>query len=274
MERKFGFIGGGNMCRAIIGGMLKAGITKPGDILVSDKNPSGLEALKAEYGIEITDENCNTASFADILILAVKPNVCPAVIAEIREAVRSESVVVSIAAGLSLSVLMRYFKRDIPVIRVMPNTPAMAGEGMAAVCPNDLVSRIQIEDVLTVFRSFGRAEEVTESLFDVVTAVSGSSPAYVYLFIEAMADAAVAGGMMREQAYTFCAQAVAGSARMVLETGMHPGELKDMVCSPGGTTIDAVMELEERGMRSAVQNAVTVCIRKSKSMGKQQEDGL
>ncbi|PXX44476.1 pyrroline-5-carboxylate reductase [Hungatella effluvii] len=274
MERKFGFIGGGNMCRAIIEGMLKAGITEPGDILVSDKNHRGLEALKAEYGIGITDENCKTAAFADILILAVKPNVCPAVIAEIRETIRRESVVVSIAAGLSLPVLMKYLKCDIPVIRVMPNTPAMVGEGMAAVCSNGLVSRAQMEDVLAVFRSFGRAEEVAESLFDVVTAVSGSSPAYVYLFIEAMADAAVAGGMPRGQAYTFCAQAVTGSARMVLETGKHPGELKDMVCSPGGTTIDAVMELEERGMRSAVQNAVTVCMRKSKSMGKQQEDAV
>ena len=177
MERKFGFIGGGNMCRAIIGGMLKSGIAEPGDILVSDKNHRGLEALKAEYGIGITDENCKTAAFADILILAVKPNVCPAVIAEIRETVRRESVVVSIAAGLSLSVLMKYLNCDIPVIRVMPNTPAMVGQGMAAVCSNNLVSQAQREDVLAVFRSFGRAEEVAESLFDVVTAVSGSSPA-------------------------------------------------------------------------------------------------
>ena len=134
--------------------------------------------MKAEYGIGITDENCKTAAFADILILAVKPNVCPAVIAEIRETVRRESVVVSIAAGLSLSVLMKYLNCDIPVIRVMPNTPAMVGQGMAAVCSNNLVSQAQREDVLAVFRSFGRAEEVAESLFDVVTAVSGSSPFY------------------------------------------------------------------------------------------------
>ena len=254
------------MCRAIIGGMLKSGIAEPGDILVSDKNHRGLEALKAEYGIGITDENCKTAAFADILILAVKPNVCPAVIAEIRETVRRESVVVSIAAGLSLSVLMKYLNCDIPVIRVMPNTPAMVGQGMAAVCSNNLVSQAQREDVLAVFRSFGRAEEVAESLFDVVTAVSGSSPAYVYLFIEAMADAAVAEGMPRAMAYEFASQAVLGSAKMVLETGKHPGELKDMVCSPAGTTIEGVQVLETKGMRSAVMEAIRACVSKTRML--------
>ena len=148
----------------------------------------------------------------------------------------------------------------------MPNTPAMVGEGITAMCPNDAVTPDQLETCRRLLESFGRAEVIPERLMDAVVAVSGSSPAYVFLFIEAMADAAVAEGMPRAQAYTFAAQAVLGSAKMVLETGRHPGELKDMVCSPAGTTIEAVQSLEEDGFRSAVMRAMRVCAEKSRSM--------
>lgn len=148
----------------------------------------------------------------------------------------------------------------------MPNTPALVGEGMTGVCANDLVTEEELQLVLTLLKSVGRAEVVPEYLMDTVTGVSGSSPAYVFLFLEALADAAVAEGMPRKQAYEFAAQSVLGSAKMLLETGMHPGELKDMVCSPGGTTIEAVAVLERENLRSAVIDATRACIRKSKGV--------
>ena len=148
----------------------------------------------------------------------------------------------------------------------MPNTPSLVGEGMTGVCANDLVTEEELQLVLTLLKSFGRAEVVPEYLMDTVTGVSGSSPAYVFLFLEALADAAVAEGMPRKQAYEFAAQSVLGSAKMLLETGMHPGELKDMVCSPGGTTIEAVAVLERENLRSAVIDATRACIRKSKGV--------
>ncbi len=160
------------------------------------------------------------------------------------------------------------FGKRIKIVRVMPNTPALVGEGMAAICPNDLVSKEETEEVISIFESFGKAEIVEEKLMDSVTAVSGSSPAYVYMFIEAMADAAVLEGMPRDKAYKFAAQAVLGSAKMVLETGMHPGALKDMVCSPGGTTIKAVATLEKHGFRNAIIEAMRDCAIKSKEMSK------
>lgn len=148
----------------------------------------------------------------------------------------------------------------------MPNTPAMVGAGMTAACANALVTKEELEKVLTILRSFGEVEVVSEHLIDAVVSASGSSPAYVFMMIEAMADAAVADGMPRPQAYKFAAQAVMGSAKMILETGKHPGELKDMVCSPAGTTIEAVQVLEERGFRSAIIEAMRVCAEKSRNM--------
>lgn len=175
---------------------------------------------------------------------------------------------VSIAAGKSIDALSNAFGKEVKLIRIMPNTPALVGEGMSAISANEKVTEAEKEKVIEIFNSFGKCEEVSESLMDTVTAVSGSSPAYVFMFIEAMADAAVVGGMPRDKAYIFAAQAVLGSAKMVLDTKKHPGVLKDMVCSPAGTTIEAVSVLEEKGMRDAVISAMKVCMEKSKEMGK------
>lgn len=154
------------------------------------------------------------------------------------------------------------------IVRTMPNTPALVGEGITGVCKNELVTEEELSYICKIFSGFGKAEVLSEKLMDVVVSVSGSSPAYVFLFIEAMADAAVADGMPRAQAYKFAAQAVYGSAKMVLETGKHPGELKDMVCSPGGTTIEAVRVLEEKGFRSSVIEAMKACVKVAKELGK------
>lgn len=263
---KAGFIGGGNMGSAMMRGILGSGKCTEDEIMASDALADKLTALEKELGILTTMDNKIVASFADILFLAVKPQYYQSVIEEIRDVITWDKVVVTIAPGRTLDWLENTFEKPVKLIRTMPNTPAMVGEGMMGMCPNGNVSKEDIALVRDICSSFAKTQIVEEDLMDVVTAVSGSSPAYVFLLIEAMADGAVAEGMPRAQAYQFAAQAVLGSAKMVLETGKHPGELKDMVCSPGGTTIEAVRVLEEKGLRSAVFEAVKACVNKSREM--------
>lgn len=259
---KMGFIGGGNMASAMIGGIIGKGILKKEEIIVADP----LDHVSEKFGVKWTDDNKEAASAADVLVLSVKPQMYEAVISGIREAVRPEAVVVTIAPGRSLDWVKSQFGRDLSIVRTMPNTPAMVGEGMTAICPNEHVSDEQLLTVRHLLEAFSLVEVVPEHLMNAVTSVSGSSPAYVFMLIEAMADAAVADGMPRPKAYTFAAQAVLGSAKMVLSTGKHPAELKDMVCSPAGTTIEAVKILEREGFRSAVMQAMQACTEKSKQL--------
>ena len=262
---KIGFIGCGNMATGMIRGILSSGMAAAQDLTASAHTETTRERISSELGIRCAS-NEETAASSDFLVLAVKPQVYEEVIAQIRGFVKEDAVVISIAPGKSLEWLGEHFGRELAIVRAMPNTPALVGEGMSALTPNSLVSDAAMEDVLALFRSFGDAQTVPEHLLDVVTAVSGSSPAYVFLFIEAMADGAVALGMPRAQAYHFAAQAVLGSAKMLLQTNMHPGQLKDMVCSPGGTTIEAVRVLEEKGLRSSVIEAELACVRKARGM--------
>lgn len=264
---KIGWIGLGNMATAMISGMLQKNIAQPHEMMGFARTSAAREKAEKQFGIQIADSNARVAEWADILFLAVKPSVLSEVIPQIRDAVGDDTVIVSIAAGKSLSYLKTEFGREnLKLIRCMPNTPALVLEGCTGICAGEAVTDAELEQVLAMFRSFGMADIVPEHLMDAVVGVSGSSPAYVFLFIEAMADAAVAAGMPRKQAYTFAAQSVLGSAKMVLETGKHPGELKDMVCSPGGTTIEAVKVLEEMGMRAAVMDAMEACIAKSRNL--------
>lgn len=272
MTKTIGFIGVGNMGGAIIKGILKNNLVLPKNIILYDKNTSVCKSFSDEFDT-LCAESIEAVSKADILFLAVKPNVLYDVIDEIKDVVGTNTVIVSIAAGQSISSIEKAFNiRDLKLVRVMPNTPALVGEGMSALCLNSQMSATENKEscdfVLSLFKALGKAELVSEHLIDAVTGVSGSSPAYVFMFIEAMADAAVLAGMTRESALTFCAQSVLGSAKMVLETNTHPAILKDMVCSPGGTTIEAVKVLEAEGFRSAVMNAVSACIKKSKELGK------
>lgn len=264
---KIGFIGLGNMASAMIGGMLEKGLVKACDVLGSSKTTATAQRVQERFCIETGTDNRAVAREADILFLAVKPIFFPEVIEEIRVEVPAGALVVSIAAGRNLAYLKEAFDRpELKYIRCMPNTPALVLEGCTGICAGEEVPGEDLDRVVKLLQSFGRASVVPERLMDVVIGVSGSSPAYVFLFIEAMADAAVAGGMPRQQAYEFAAQAVYGSAKMVLETGMHPGQLKDMVCSPGGTTIEAVKVLEEKGLRAAVIDAMEACMEKSRRM--------
>ena len=263
---RIGFIGCGNMATAMIKGILDSQKVKTEDVIASAKSEKTREKIKTELGINAALRNKEVAEFSDILFLAVKPQYYEEVIQEIKDDLRENQMIVSIAPGKTLAWLAERLGENKKIIRTMPNTPAMVKEGMMGMCRNDLVTEDEMQQVKDICESFGKAEVVPESLIDVVVGVSGSSPAYVFMFIEAMADAAVADGMPRTQAYKFAAQAVLGSAKMVLETGKHPGELKDMVCSPGGTTIEAVRVLEEKGMRSAVIEASRACVKKARDM--------
>ena len=263
---KFGFIGCGNMASAIISGGLKKEIFTKEELLASVKTEVSAQKVRDALGISCTTDNLAVAAQADFLFLAVKPQFCEEVATQISQHRKEGQILVSIAAGKTLAWLKEKFGKDQKIIRTMPNTPALVGEGITGVCPDDLVTEEEINQVLTILGSFGKAAVVTEPVLDIVGAVSGSSPAFVFMFIEAMADGAVAEGMPRKQAYEFAAQAVLGSAKMVLETGLHPGSLKDMVCSPGGTTIEGVNVLEKEGMRSAVMDAVRACIAKTRKL--------
>ena len=256
---KLGFIGTGNMAGAIMGGIIKNEIFKPEEIIGADISEAGRDRVKNNYGIHVTGDNREAAEKSEVLILSVKPQYYADAIAEIRDCIRDDQLVITIAPGKTLSWLEEQFGKRVKIVRTMPNTPALVGEGMTAACVNQYVTEEEKAYALKILDSFGKVELVPEHLIDAVVAVSGSSPAYVFMFIEAMADAAVAEGMPRTQAYEFAAQAVYGSAKMVLETGKHPGELKDMVCSPAGTTIEAVRILEKKGFRSAVIEAMRAC---------------
>ena len=263
---KLGFIGTGNMAGAIMGGVIKSNVFKPEEIIGADLFAPGREKVKELYGINVTDSNKEVIEKSEVVIFSVKPQFYESVIADIKDVVTDKQIIITIAPGKTLAWLAEQFGKDVKIVRTMTNTPAMVGEGMTAVCPNEHLTEDEIAYVKSLLESFSRAEIVPERLMDVVTAVSGSSPAYVFMFIEAMADAAVADGMPRAQAYRFAAQAVLGSAKMVLETGKHPGELKDMVCSPKGTTIEAVRVLEEKGLRSAVFEAMKACVKKGREV--------
>ncbi|MGL5152107.1 MAG: pyrroline-5-carboxylate reductase [Clostridium sp.] len=265
-NRNIGFIGCGNMGRAILSGIINKDFEKGEKIFVSRTNMGELEKLKDQFGVNISTDNKFVASKADILILAVKPNLYKKVIDEIREFLNPKVVVISIAAGLELSTLTSWLGDDTKVIRTMPNTPSMVSEGMTAICKNENVTDREMSYVKDLFCSLGEVEELEEKNFDGFTALCGSSPAYVFMFIEAMADGAVKLGIPRAKAYKMAAQSVLGSAKLVLDTNKHPGELKDMVCSPGGTTIEAVSELERNGFRWSVISAMEVCANKSKAM--------
>lgn len=266
MNKIIGFIGSGNMATAMMGGIIKAKLVPSNNIMCSDPSESKLENLKRNYGVTITNSNSEVASRSDILVLSVKPQFYPEVIKEIKDIVKSNTIIVGIAAGQKIETIKKLFEKDIKVVRVMPNTPALVGEGMAALSPCPKVLENELNLICNIFNSFGKCEVIPENLMDVVTGLSGSSPAFIFMIIEAMADGAVLEGMPRDKAYIFAAQAVLGSAKMVLETGKHPAELKDMVCSPAGTTIEGVSVLEETGLRNSIIKAVRAATKKSKNL--------
>ncbi|GLB30542.1 pyrroline-5-carboxylate reductase [Lacrimispora amygdalina] len=258
---KIGIIGIGNMGYAIAKGLLKQ--YEKEDIVFTDVNQDRCREVAEELGIDWAESNQECAGLAKYIVLAVKPQYMDPVLAELRDVVTEKNVMMSIAPGITTDQLKEKLGEGKRVVRAMPNTPALLGEGMTGVCYDDKVFTEEEKTAIAgIFSSLGKMRIVEERLMNAVVCVSGSSPAYVYMFIEALADSAVKYGLPRDAAYEMAAQAVAGSARMVLETGEHPGALKDKVCSPGGTTIAAVSALEEYGFRNAVIKASDACFKK------------
>ncbi|MCD7823278.1 MAG: pyrroline-5-carboxylate reductase [Oscillospiraceae bacterium] len=263
---KAAIVGLGNMGGAILSGIVSGGILPAENIFGADK--SDVCRAKAEkLRVKAFSEAKDAVSDADLVILAVKPQSLEALMAEIGE-VKKSAVIVSILAGKKIHTLEDYFGSDSKIVRVMPNTPALVGVGMSGISSNLNVSDEELETVVGIFSSFGKAAVVDESLMDIVTGISGSGPAYVYMFINGLIKAGIEGGMDEAAAKLFAAQTVKGAAEMVLESDISPEQLKINVCSPGGTTIEAVKVLEEQGFEDIIVQAVEACAEKSKLMGK------
>ncbi len=265
--KSIGFIGMGNMGSAMLNGMLK--VFEPEELIFSRKNEEKGREFSIRTSVDYTKSNRECAAGVKYLILAVKPQFFPEVLEEIRAEIREDQIIISIAAGVTIQDIKKKLGEKTRVVRAMPNTPALLGEGMTGVCFDEAVySEAEMTVIRKIFESFGKMQIIKENLMNAVICASGSSPAYVYMFIEALADGAVKYGLPRQAAYEMAAQTVLGAAKMVLETGEHPGVLKDKVCSPGGTTIAGVAALEEFGFRNAVIKACDKCYEKADSMSK------
>lgn len=264
---KVAVIGGGQMGRALVGGLLVSGVATAESVTVVDPNPDSLAWWNDHHaGVETTDQVGDWINQSQIVLLAVKPHLIPVVASQISEIAKEDKLVVSIAAGVSLESLCEKLGHQ-RVIRVMPNTPSLVAAGASAYCPADAASEDDCRWLHEALSGVGTAVRVAESQMDAVTGLSGSGPAYVCLVIEALADGGVLAGLPRPLAMQLATQTVMGTAKMVMETGRHPGELKDAVASPGGTTIAALQVLEEKGLRAALIGAVQASANRSKEMG-------
>ncbi len=268
IEKKIAFIGGGNMAEALIKGILAAGVARPEQVIVADISADRISQLQKTYGVAGDASNRDAVSRADIVLLCVKPQVMDWVLEEIAPAADKTRLVVSVAAGIAISRIEKALTGGARVVRVMPNTPALVLAGAAAVAAGTMASQEDLADVLRILNAVGRAVVVDEKLMDAVTGLSGSGPAYVFTVIEALADAGVKAGIPRSLALELSAQTVFGAAKMVVETGEHPGKLRDMVTSPGGTTIAGLHELEKGRLRATLMNAVEAAANRSKELGK------
>ncbi len=262
---KIAFIGGGNIAYAIVKNMLSKGIVSPEEAIVSDLSKDRLSFLQEDLKVNVTEDNITAVENSDMVILAVKPQVFRKDYELFVDSLEGKCVV-SIMAGVTVDELEETLPDSARVLRTMPNMPAIVGEGMTAICKNSSLTDDEKEVAESIFKSVGRICYVEENLIDAVIGISGSGPAYAFMFIEALADAGVLHGLPRELSYELAAQLLKGSAATVLETGIHPGELKDRVCSPGGTTIVAVKSLEKNGFRGAVIEAVDECVKKAKEL--------
>lgn len=266
MEQRIGIIGLGNMGNAILQGILTSNIVQGNQIYVYDPHPEKGQALNASHAINNLASARDVARESDLVFIAVKPNVIVDVLNDIQKELKKNTIVISIAAGVTIKTIAKCVGYEQKIVRVMPNTPALVNAAMCSITPNTEVTEDELSIVQRLLNCIGETEVVPEYLIDAVIGASGSSPAFVFMFIEALADGAVKAGLSRKQAYKFAAQAVMGSAKLLLATGKHPGELKDMVCSPAGTTIEGVQMLEEKGFRAAVIDAVEATINKSKEL--------
>ncbi len=265
--KKIGFLGGGNMGEALIRGLLKTGLLPPEALFVSDVRLDRLEQLARRYGIHTLSDNVLLVRRADVVILAVKPQILAEVLREIAAAVGGK-LLISIAAGVSTPAIRSHLPPGVRLIRVMPNTPALVLEGATAIARADGLAAGDLETAQEIFAAVGKVVVLEEELMDAVTGLSGSGPAYIALVVEALADGGVKMGLDRQTAMTLAAQTVLGAARLLIETGTHPGQLKDMVTSPGGTAIAGIHTLEAGGLRRTLMDAVERATLRSRDLGR------
>jgi len=268
IDKKIAFLGGGNMAEALIKGLLAAGAAKADQIFVADISSDRLEYLKKTYGIIIQKNNGETVEQSGIILLCVKPQVIDRVLEEIAPVADTSKLVISIAAGITIGRMERVLTGKPRVIRVMPNTPALVLAGAAGLAGGKNATGDDLALAQSIFNSVGRSFVVDEKLMDAVTGLSGSGPAYVFEIIDALSDAGVKAGLPRELALELAAQTVYGAAKMVLETKEQPGRLRDMVTSPGGTTIEGLHALEKGKLRATLMNAVEAATARSRELGK------
>jgi pyrroline-5-carboxylate reductase len=266
--RTIGFIGAGNMAEALISGLLYDRRMAPAQVLASDVNASKVARLHEIYKIEAAPTNHDVAKRADILVLAVEPQVLDEALTDLAVVIQQETLIISVAAGYSIARIAHYVPGTTQIVRSMPNTPSLIREGVTAVAYDAHLSDANAGIVRALFESIGQVVKVEEGALDAVTGLSGGGPAYVYVMIEALADGGVKAGLPRETAQLLAAQTVHGAARMMLESREHPGMLKDRVASPGGTTISGLHELERGGLRATLISAVEAATRRSQELGR------
>jgi pyrroline-5-carboxylate reductase len=275
-SKKIGFIGGGNMAEALIKGLLSASFIEAKSLKVADVSSERREWLHKEYHVKITDDNCDLAKKCDIIVLAVKPQAVKSVLEEIVDCIDDNKLVISIAAGIPIKTITESLNPDgrkkLGVVRTMPNTPALVHEGVTALAVNGNVSAGDLKVAHRIFQAVGKTVDVSEAALDAVTGLSGSGPAYIFMIIEALSDAGVKMGLSRDVANILTLQTVLGSAKLALESGKHPGELKDQVTSPGGTTISGLHTLEEGGLRTTLMNAVEAATKRSQWLGQNSQN--
>ena len=264
---RIGFLGAGKMATALAHGWIRAGICPASHVRASDVYPAAREAFTRETGVATTESNTAVAADADVLILAVKPQQIPSLLEEIRGGVSKQPLIVSIAAGIPLQRLENLLGSGHRLVRVMPNTPCLVGASASAYCLGGVASEADAALMQTLLGAVGLAVKLPEPLLDAVTGLSGSGPAYACLMIEGLADGGVRAGLPRDVALKLAAQTLLGTAQMVLQSGQHPGVLKDAVASPGGTTIAGLHELERAGLRGALMNAVVAATQRSRELG-------
>ena len=275
-SKKIGFIGGGNMAEAMIKGLLSAGFIEAKSLMVADVCPVRREWLHQEYHVKTTDDNCELAKKCNILLLAVKPQSMKDVLEGIADEVDDKKLVISIAAGIPIKTIEEHLspdgKKKLGVVRTMPNTPALVLEGVTALAVNGNVSAGDLKVAHRIFEAVGKTVDVNESHLDAVTGLSGSGPAYIFMIIEALSDAGVKMGLARDVANILTLQTILGSAKLAMESGKHPGELKDQVTSPGGTTISGLHALEKGGLRTTLMSAVEAATKRSQVLGQNSEN--
>jgi pyrroline-5-carboxylate reductase len=273
-NKQVGFLGSGNMGEALIHGLLHGHLCRPEQILCSDARPERLKEIREKYGVRGTSHNSEVLKQSDIVILAVKPQIMKQVIEEVARHLDLTKLIISIAAGVPLDAIESCAGKELKLIRVMPNICVSVREGASAIAGGKHASKEDLMMAKTIFDSVGKSILIEEYLLDAVTGLSGSGPAYIFLIIDALADAGVKVGLSRHDSLVLSSQTVLGAARMLIETGEHPGKLKDMVTSPGGTAIAGLHTLEQGGVRTTLINAVEVATERSKALGEMMKNNL